>query len=79
MKLTLGFLDSSSPYKVGLDYERLTLAVLRGYSFHLKRTGGPRDGGQDFTGHWSLPERNIPVIGEAVLRVCCPLCHYHTL
>ena len=53
-----------SSYRVGLAYERLTLAVLKQYSFHLTRTGGKGDGGQDFTGYWKLPDRNIPVVGE---------------
>lgn len=52
-----------STYKIGLSYEKLTLAVLRGHKFYLKHTGGPGDGGQDFTGYWSLPEKNIPVVG----------------
>lgn len=56
-----------STRKVGLNYEKLVLAVLESYSFQLKHTGGTGDGGQDFTGCWRLPQRNIPVIGECRL------------
>ena len=63
-------LDSTSKVKVGLDYERLVVAVLRGYSFQLKHTGRSGDEGQDFTGNWSLPHRNIPVVGEKMLQLC---------
>ena len=52
-----------SPYRVGLDYEKLSLQVLRGLAFQLKHTGGCGDGGVDFTGHWELSKRTIPVIG----------------
>ena len=54
-----------SPFKVGLAYEKLTVEVLKRYGFHLKHTGRGGDGGQDFTGHWMLPRRTLPVVGEA--------------
>lgn len=62
MKLSL--LLFNSPYQVGLAYERLTLAVLKDYSFHLRHTGKAGDGGQDFDGWWQLSKRSIPIIGE---------------
>jgi hypothetical protein len=53
-----------SPYKVGLEYEKLSLEVLRRYVFHLKHTGCSGDGGQDFTGFWFLSKRAVPIVGE---------------
>ena len=67
MKPSLRLLVSN--YGIGLAYEKLTLAVLKGYSFHLKHTGRTGDGGQDFTGYWKLRDRKIPVVGESCLLV----------
>ncbi len=62
MKLSQKLLQST--YRIGLAYEKLTVGVLKQYSFHLKHTGGTGDGGQDFTGYWKLSDRSIPVVGE---------------
>ena len=55
---------STSPYRVGLAYERLSLSILKSYSFHLRHTGKAGDGGQDFDGWWQLSKRSIPIVGE---------------
>ena len=54
----------------GLAYELLVLKVLKNYSFQLTHTGRSGDRGQDFFGHWLLPDRRVQVIGE------CSICEY---
>ena len=41
------------------------MEVLKRYSFQIKHTGGAGDGGQDFNGYWVLPDKRVPVVGEA--------------
>lgn len=53
-----------STRSVGLAYEKLSMAVLKLYSFDLSHTGGSHDGGQDFIGRWILPDRTIPIVGK---------------
>ena len=50
---------------MGLAYELLVMEVLKRYSFQIKHTGGAGDGGQDFNGYWVLPDKRVPVVGEA--------------
>lgn len=48
----------------GLAYELLVIKVLKSYSFQLMHTGRAGDRGQDFFGHWLLPDRRVQVIGQ---------------
>ena len=59
-----------SPHAVGLSYELLAVRVLEMYSFRLAHTGGRGDRGADFIGHWVLPSRSVPVMGECVCVYC---------
>ena len=71
----------------GLAYELLVLRVLKSYSFQLVHTGRAGDRGQDFFGHWQLPDRRVQVIGQywSINNACIhsqssnkqtPLAHY---
>ena len=54
----------ASSVSVGRAYELLSLGVLRRYSFQLIHSGRPGDGGQDFIGHWVLPNQRVKVVGK---------------
>ena len=56
-----------SNVSIGLAYELLALKVLRSYSFHIRHTGRRGDRGQDFIGHWVLPNQRVPVVGELLV------------
>lgn len=56
-----------SNVSIGLAYELLVLKVLRSYSFHIHHAGRRGDRGQDFIGHWVLPNQRVPVVGEPLV------------
>ena len=58
-----------SNVSIGLAYELLVMKVLQSYSFHIRHTGRKGDRGQDFIGHWVLPDQRVPVVGEVPVRV----------
>ena len=58
-----------SNVSIGLAYELLVLKVLQSYSFHIRHTGRKGDRGQDFIGHWVLPDQRVPVVGELATSV----------
>ena len=58
-----------SNFTIGRHYEKVVIAILRTYSFHIWHSGRSGDKGVDFTGSWVLPNKEVPVIGERYIKV----------
>lgn len=58
-------LATKSPVRVGKNFEKVSVQVLKKYGFSISHCGGPKDRGVDFRGQWKLANYEpFSVVGQ---------------